>query len=910
MKNLLPILVLCLASIFTHAQNILSNGDFEFYTRCPSNQGEVDSCVGWKQLQFNSGTPDFFNTCALSTSGVSIPVNIPGGYQYAASGNGCAGFFVHGAGREHIERALPQLMKNKHYEVSLSLVTSNVMPCATDDIGVYFYVNRPALPSGTVALPVIPQAVFPLVLDTLNWTRVTDTIQADSNYQGMIIGSFKDNSSHNVSCLGSSRDGYMLIDSVVIRRLTGIFNKYTDSMICAGDTFNVSYDALGGAYLSGNTFTVQLSDATGSFSSGTTNIGSLNSQSGGSIRCVVPPTVTPGSNYRLRILSSNVVDSSEANLYNIHIGNTKPSVIVDTLKYGCVGQSLTLANITPSANVAYSWSGPNGFTSLNTNPTINPVANNSSGNYIVTARLYGCLNKDTTFVEVIRTDSLLAVDNIFCETDTLKLRSYVPGHPLNLSWNGPGSFTSAARDTFIANSLPVMSGNYILRADYGICIATDTAQVQIKPRPATFITGTNSPICANSTLTLSANSTSSGVTYSWTGPNTFSSTLQAPAITNAQPIASGDYYITATLNGCSIKDTVPVIVTALPPRPVTTANSPVCIGQSLNLTATSTPGVTYIWNGPAGFSTLTQNPTISNAGSSHAGSYTVRAIDNGCTSVEDTIHVAVITAPNVGIYPSPSDTICQGARLTLVGTPTNGGSAPQYQWYKNNIAIPSATTTSYVTNTAADKDIFYCTMTTTGVCADPYTDTSNRIPITVLPWLTPSVSIAATPNTPVNGGEMITFNATPVNGGTKPVYQWTRNNADVIGAISNTWGSPSLANADTICVVMTSNYRCPSPATAKSNCIVVQINTTSIDNATLLNGIKIYPNPTSNNITIEGIQTATTIQLFDVTGRQVINTTAQQSTATINTHTLAAGTYILQLTLPNGEKLNSKITKQ
>ncbi|HEY1032288.1 MAG TPA: T9SS type A sorting domain-containing protein [Flavipsychrobacter sp.] len=78
----------------------------------------------------------------------------------------------------------------------------------------------------------------------------------------------------------------------------------------------------------------------------------------------------------------------------------------------------------------------------------------------------------------------------------------------------------------------------------------------------------------------------------------------------------------------------------------------------------------------------------------------------------------------------------------------------------------------------------------------------------------------------------------------------------------------------------------------------------------LHNNIKIYPNPTSNNITIEGIQPATIIQLFDVTSRLVINTTAQQPTATISTHTLAAGTYILQLTLPDGEKRNSKITKR
>jgi hypothetical protein len=78
----------------------------------------------------------------------------------------------------------------------------------------------------------------------------------------------------------------------------------------------------------------------------------------------------------------------------------------------------------------------------------------------------------------------------------------------------------------------------------------------------------------------------------------------------------------------------------------------------------------------------------------------------------------------------------------------------------------------------------------------------------------------------------------------------------------------------------------------------------------LLNGIKIYPNPVTDALHIEGIQPATTIQLFDVTGRLVATATAQQATATISTNTLAAGTYILQLTLPNGEKLNSKITKQ
>lgn len=100
---------------------------------------------------------------------------------------------------------------------------------------------------------------------------------------------------------------------------------------------------------------------------------------------------------------------------------------------------------------------------------------------------------------------------------------------------------------------------------------------------------------------------------------------------------------------------------------------------------------------------------------------------------------------------------------------------------------------------------------------------------------------------------------------------------------------------------------------SSNNLFVAKLSyTTGIETTTLSgnNNIKIYPNPTSNNITIEDIQPATTIQLFDVTGRLVATTTAQHSTTTISTYTLAAGTYILHFTLPNGKKLNSKITKQ
>jgi len=61
-------------------------------------------------------------------------------------------------------------------------------------------------------------------------------------------------------------------------------------------------------------------------------------------------------------------------------------------------------------------------------------------------------------------------------------------------------------------------------------------------------TANNGPICEGATLQLSA-STVTGATYSWTGPNGFTSSLQNPSIPNATTAASGTYSVTLTVSG-------------------------------------------------------------------------------------------------------------------------------------------------------------------------------------------------------------------------------------------------------------------------------------------------------------------------------------------------------------------------
>ncbi|MBS1774452.1 MAG: T9SS type A sorting domain-containing protein, partial [Bacteroidetes bacterium] len=395
----------------------------------------------------------------------------------------------------------------------------------------------------------------------------------------------------------------------------------------------------------------------------------------------------------------------------------------------------------------------------------------------------------------------------------------------------------------------------------------------------------------------------------WSGPS-FSSTLQNPAISSAQPSASGDYILTATLNGCVIKDTVNVIVNPIPAAPTLSANTPVCTGQDLQLTGTSVSGASFSWTGPGGFTSSLQNPVRTNATTAMAGQYTAHVTAAACVSADAAVNVTVVPAPNILMYLSPNDSICQGSTVNFSTNVTNAGTGATYKWFKNNSPITGATNSTYSTNTAADYDSFFCTITSNGTCASAYTDSSTSITMRVFPWLAPAVSITSNPTTPVKKGDLINFTATPVNGGNTPRYQWKRNNKDVVGAISNVWGAYTLDDRDTICVVLTSSYLCPQPPTAKSNCIIASVNTTSITGINWQNNPpNVYPNPTREKLIIEGITKGTTIQLMDVLGRILISQTATNETELLNTSQLAQGNYLLQLRDKDNNTVTVKITR-
>lgn len=97
------------------------------------------------------------------------------------------------------------------------------------------------------------------------------------------------------------------------------------------------------------------------------------------------------------------------------------------------------------------------------------------------------------------------------------------------------------------------------------------------PRTPTPTAANNGPLYAGSTLNLSA-STVAGASYSWTGPNGFTSTSRIPSIAAVPANAAGTYSVTATVGGCT---SVPATTTVTVNPPVTISLAP--SGQTLTL---------------------------------------------------------------------------------------------------------------------------------------------------------------------------------------------------------------------------------------------------------------------------------------------------------------------------------------
>ncbi|MBP6825883.1 MAG: T9SS type A sorting domain-containing protein [Saprospiraceae bacterium] len=185
-------------------------------------------------------------------------------------------------------------------------------------------------------------------------------------------------------------------------------------------------------------------------------------------------------------------------------------------------------------------------------------------------------------------------------------------------------------------------------SNQGGCTATATATVQQDIAAPDANAGTDQVMtCAAPTVVLSGSSNTPGAVFTWFGPGGFSSNQISPIVT-----FPGVYSLTVTnpVNGCTATDNVTVSQNiVLPTVDAGPDQGLPCGGGTVTLQGSASPGSTFSWSSPNGFTSTIQNPVVS-----QPGVYTIVVTSpSGCTNTDMVTVFAgpVISPQNFAVTP-------------------------------------------------------------------------------------------------------------------------------------------------------------------------------------------------------------------------------------------------------------------
>jgi len=268
-----------------------------------------------------------------------------------------------------------------------------------------------------------------------------------------------------------------------------------------------------------------------------------------------------------------------------------PNLINDTTL--CANQGLVLNADLNLVGATYRWQDGSTATSINAS---------KAGKYKVTVELSGCTASDSTQVRVISPAAInLGRDTSICDRQSLLLDASKAGGRTYLWSNGSTGATLRVNT----------AGLFWVEVNDGKCTARDSINIRVLPALGLSL-GRDTVFCEGGSFSLRSNL--GNLTYRWQDGST-SSTFRAST--------AGIYWLEASANGCTERDSVNLRMQALP-RFELGADTSLCDGINFNLRATvSTPGnVTYRWS---------NGTTNANISVQSSGLYAVTATLNGCT---------------------------------------------------------------------------------------------------------------------------------------------------------------------------------------------------------------------------------------------------------------------------------------
>lgn len=325
----------------------------------------------------------------------------------------------------------------------------------------------------------------------------------------------------------------------------------------------------------------------------------------------------------------------------------------------------------------------------------------------------------------------LPLTRVVCENanDTLRVRAVGAGK--TFQWYKDGAIIAGATDSnYVINNAQqsTTSGNYYCIVT-GSCTPPATSAycaLTVATKPRITLEPNNLDVCPGTSGSIGVSATGNNLIYQWYKDGVVVGGANTPTLsfTNYTAASNGRYYCLVTSNipnpnNCNVtaqSRTVRVSGFTSPIVSLQPKSSDVCAGTSASIVCQATgTGLSYQWfkDGQPVAGQVSNELNIQNVTPAAAGRYILEVTGSCNLKVKsDTATLTVVAKPTMTTQPV-SAKLGVGDRLDLTAAATDVRTV---QWYKNDVAIPGATTSSYSIASVVKSDAGFYSVKFTNTC--------------------------------------------------------------------------------------------------------------------------------------------------------------------------------------------------
>jgi hypothetical protein len=585
---------------------------------------------------------------------------------------------------------------------------------------------------------------------------------------------------------------------------SGTGNITTKALTISGATItNKVYDGTNTATITGTLSGIVGSDVV--TLSGTGTFSSVNVGTGISVTSTSTLTGTNSSNYTItqptgltgNITAKSLTIGAATIASKVYDGTTTSGLVTPGILSGFVGTqtvTATASGVYADANVG------TGKTATITYTLANGTNGGLATNYsLVSGSGTGNITAKALTVSGATTANKVYDGNNIANVTGGTLVGIVGSDVVTLTQSGTFAQVGVGTNIAVASTSTIGGAN---ASNYTLTQPTLSADITAKPITITALDhskceGVNHvlPIGAYTITGLVASESIASVTLSSDGNPSSAAVGTYPIV--AQNASGGtfspsNYSITYVNGTFTVNPNLPASVS------IAASATTICSGTSVTFTATQTNGGTtpsYQWK-LNGSNVGSNSATYTSTTLANNDLVTVVMTSNASpclTSSPATSNTVTMTVnPNLPASVSigaSATTICSGTSVTFTATPTNGGTAPSYQWKLNgsNVGTDSAT---YTSATLTNNDLVTVDMTSNASpCLTGSPATSNTVTMTVND---PIGITAITPDADHISGSSTTTISTSGVVGSNAVVSWYTGSGQV-GFLGTGLTSPAVS---------------------------------------------------------------------------------------------------------------------